>query len=174
MDGRLQQATPPPPNAVGGPGWVNPTDNIHLYRPPEDTPLPYQKKKMDVLGRSVGWKPHQAAMSVVAMANPLTHTYQVVATTDGEPPTITPVSREVYRSMTTSNLAQDQFFGRRKGVANWSDLVHPFAANPNAEYRQGFKHESRPYHPCVGEMTAWSTSAFESKMPLPFTGKRPS
>lgn len=115
-------------------------------------------------------------MVPTAVYNPLTHNTHVVtrADEDGRGASVD-VHRgvDVYRQMNQKGLSRDSWHGRRKGVATWEDMVHPFAVNQNKEYRQGFKHEPKPYHPVTGEMSAWMNNAFESKMKIPFTGKYP-
>lgn len=111
-----------------------------------------------------------------AVYNPLTHNTHIVTRADehGKGAAVDVYKGvDVYRQMTTNDLSKDVWHGRRKGVATWVDLVHPYAVNQNAEFRKGFKHEPKPYHPVTGEMSAWMNNAYESRMRIPFTGKYP-
>jgi len=134
------------------------------------------KKKMDALGTSIGWQSGVPPVVPTAVYNPLTHNTHVVTRADehGVGASVdVHKGVSVYREMTANDLSRDVWHGRRKGVATWEDLVHPYAVNQNKEFRQGFKYEPKPYHPVTGEMTAWMNNAYESKMRIPFTGKYP-
>lgn len=111
-----------------------------------------------------------------ATYNPLTHNTVVVTRADAHgrgAAVAVHKGIDMYRQMSKTDLTKDVWHGRRKGVATWVDLVHPYAVNQNAEFRGGFKHEPKPYHPVTGEMSAWMNSAFESRVKNPFTGKYP-
>jgi len=149
---------------------------MRIYRPPPDTPIIPPKKKMDALGTSIGWQSAVPPVVPTAVFNPLTHNTHVVTRADeyGRGSSVdVHKGVAVYRQMTANDLSRDVWHGRRKGVGTWVDLVHPFAVNQNKEFRQGFTHEPKPYHPVTGEMTTWMNNAYESKMRIPFTGKYP-
>ncbi|KAG8461169.1 hypothetical protein KFE25_002358 [Diacronema lutheri] len=177
IDGRLATLTAAGPSLPGGKEWTNATDSIRIYRPPATTRILPQKKKMDALGTSVGWQSSIPPAVPTPVYNPLTHATHVVTRADahGNGATVdVHAGVEVYRQMTAKDLSKDVWHGRRKGVATWEDLVHPFAVNQNKEFRQGFRAEPKPYHPVTGEMSAWMHNAYESRTRIPFTGKYPS
>jgi hypothetical protein len=160
----------------GGKAWINTSDNLRTYRPADSTRIIPPKKKMDALGQSIGWQSAVPEAVPTAVYNPLTHNTHVVTRADasGQGASVAVHKGiEVHRAMNKRGVAQDVWHGRRKGVATWQDLVHPFAVNQNTEFRSGFKHEPKPYHPVTGEMSAWMQNAFESRMRIPFTGKYP-
>ena len=60
-----------------------------------------------------------------------------------------------------------------QGVVEFVDRTHCFAVNSNDEFLRSCMNNPRAYASRTGELTNWFDNAFQSKMKVPFYGKRP-